>query len=103
MAFLNFGKRFKNRSFEFIPRYYDQEKQELEKRLRRYKSSDGDTELAKERIKGGFRKKYRVKDDYTSASQKRSNRILFATLIVLVIITYIFLTEYLPKIIATFD
>ena len=103
MGFLNFGKRIKNRSFDYIPRYYDQEKEELEKRLKRYKSSEGDTELTKERIRGGFRRKYQAKDDYSSRSQKRSNRILLITLTVLIILTYIFLTEYLPKIVATFS
>ena len=103
MGFLNFGKRIKNRSFDYIPRYYDQDKEELEKRLKRYKPTEGSTELAKERIKGGFRRKYQVKDEYTSKTQKRSNRILLITLVVLLFVTYIFLTEYLPKIIATFD
>lgn len=103
MAFLNFGKRIKNRKFEYVPRHYDQEKEELEKRLGRYKSAEGDPELTKERIRGSFRKKYRFEDDYTSKSQKRSNRILFGTLVVLLLITYVFLTEYLPKIIASFQ
>ena len=103
MGFLNFGKRIKNRKFEYIPRHYDQEKEELEERLKRYKPSAGDPELTKERIRGGFRRKYRTKDEYTSKSQKRSNRILFATLVVLLFLTYIFLTEYLPRIIATFQ
>lgn len=103
MGFLNFGKRIKNRSFDYVPRFYDQDKEELEKRLKRYKPQEGDMELTKERIRGGFRRKYQVKDDYTSKSQRRSNRILMITLVVLILITYVFLTEYLPRIIATFS
>ena len=61
------------------------------------------TQLTKERIRGGFRKNYRVKDDYSSRVQKRSNRILLITLAVLLVLTYIFLTEYLPRIIESFQ
>ena len=103
MAFLRFGKRVKNRTFDYVPRYYDQDKEELEKRLKRYKPKEGDTELTKQRIRGGFRRKYQVKDDYTSRTQKRSNLILLATLVILIFVTYIFLVEYLPKIIASFE
>ena len=103
MRLLNFGKRIRNRKFDYIPRHYDKEKEELEQRLGRYKSSQGDPEVTKERIRGSFRKKHRVKDEYTSRSQKRSNRILMITLVILLVITYIFLTEYLPKIIASFQ
>ena len=103
MSFIRFGKRIKNRSFDYVPRYYDQEKEELEKRMKRYRSKPGDTELSKERIRGGFRKTYRVKDDYTSRTKKRSNLILLATLIILIFLTYIFLMDYLPKIIQAFE
>ena len=103
MGFINFGKRIKNRKFEYVPRHYDQQKEELEKRLGRYQENKSDTELTKERIRGGFRKKYRVEDEYSSRTQKRSNRILLITLVVLLFLTYVFLTEYLPKIIATFQ
>ena len=104
MAFLRFGKKIKNRSFDYMPRYYDQEKEELEKRLSRYKKTQSDdTELTKERIRGSFRKTYRVKDEYTSRTQKRSNYILLGTLLVLIFFTYIFLMEYLPKILEAFE
>ena len=104
MAFLKFGKRIKNRSFDYVPRFYDQEKEELEKRLSRYRKPDDDnTELTKERIRGSFRKTYRVKDEYTSKTQKRSNYILLGTLVLLIFFTYIFLMQYLPKILEAFE
>ncbi len=103
MSFLRFGKKIKNRTFDYIPKYYDQDKEELEKRLKRYKPQPGDTELTKQRIRGGFRRKYNTKDEYVSRSQKRSNLILVATLIILIILTYVFLSEYLPRIVATFE
>ncbi len=103
MGFINFGKRIKNRQFEYNPRYYDPDKEALEGRLKMYKAESSSSELAKERIRGGFRRKYGVKNDYTRAANRRSNRILLITLAALIIITIFFLTEYLPRIIATFD
>ncbi len=98
MGFINFGNRFKNRQFDYIPRYYDEVKEERE-RLKRMYSSDVEknTEEAKERIKIGFRKKYRVTEDaYKGNARRKSNRILMYVMIGLLAICYIFLTRYLP-------
>ena len=103
MAFINFGNRIKHRKFDYNPRYYDPEREDLERRLSRYESSEDNPELVKDRIRGGFRKNYRVKDDYTSRTKKRSNKILIFTLLLLLMITYIFLVEYLPPIVARFQ
>ena len=103
MGIFNFGKRIKHRQFEYIPRYYDPDKEELENRLKKYKREASDTELSKQRIRGGFRRKYRVENDYTKRSVRRSNRILLMTIGILLLLTYLFITEYLPKIIAAFE
>ena len=101
MSFIRFGKKIENRQFDYIPRFYDPDKEELEQRLKRYNASPGDTDLAKVRIKGGFRRAYRTDNSYTSNSQKRSNRILMVTLIGLVALSYVFIMNYLPRIIVT--
>ena len=105
MAFLNFGRRIKHRQFDYRPRYYDPDKEELENRLDKYSGNKpkGDTELTKARIRGGFRRKYRVSDDYSKKSNRRSNVILIFTILGLLLLTVIFISEYLPKIIATFE
>ena len=103
MGFINFGKSIKNRTFDYIPRFYDPDKEALEHRLKMYKKEADVSDLAKERIRGGFRRKYGVSNDYTKKSKKRSNMILLTTLIGLILMTLFFITEYLPKIIATFD
>ncbi len=104
MGFLKMGNRFKNRKFDYIPRYYDQDKEELERRIKRYnQTSYDDTELAKQRIRGGFKKKMRAQDGYSSKSQKRSNRILLVTIIGLIILTVKILVDYLPRIIASLE
>ena len=103
MGIFNFGKRIKNRQFDYVPRYYDPDKEELENRLKKYRREVSDTELSKQRIRGGFRRKYRVENDYAKKSVRRSNRILLMTICVLLLLTYLFITEYLPKIIAAFE
>lgn len=106
MGFINFGNRIKHRKFEYVPRYYDQEKEERDARIRQYTSgnSDSDTELAKSRIKAGFRQKYRAEEDaYSSRSKKKSNRILMMVMVLLLVVCYIFLTEHLPRIVAYLD
>lgn len=103
MGFINFGKRIKNRQFDYNPRYYDPDKEALESRMRAYKAEADSSDLAKERIRGGFRRKYGGKNEYTRAANRRSNRILFFTLIALVLLTLFFISEYLPRIIASFD
>lgn len=103
MAFFSFSKRIKNRQFDYIPRYYDPDKEELEKRLKLYNRQGDDVDLAKERIRGGFSRNYRQAGDYAKKQKRRSNRILLMTLAVLVLLTLILLTQYLPKIVATFE
>ena len=100
MGFINFGNRFKHRTFDYIPRYYDAEKEERERLVRMYaNSADGDTLRAQDRIKSGFRAKYRATEDgYTNKSRKRSNKILLYVMIIMVIVCYIFLDQYLPAI-----
>ncbi len=102
MGFISFGSKIKNRRFDYVPRYYDPEKEEREARIKQYTKeySESDTELAQSRIRASFRKKYRVKEDaYMSKSKKRSNRILMMVLVLLLIVCYIFLTEHLPRIV----
>ena len=102
MGFINFGNRIKHRTFDYIPRYYDAEKEEREKLVRMY-GPDADlaskTKMAQDRIKSGFRSKYRATEDaYSSRSKKRSNKILLYVMIVMVIVSYVFLNNYLPDI-----
>jgi len=103
MGFLSFGKKIKNRRFDYIPRYYDPDKEEFEQRMKLYKRQGSDTELAKQKIKGGFRRSYRVGNDYSQEASKRSNRILLMTIAFLLLITFYFISEYLPRIIASFE
>lgn len=103
MGLFSFGKRIKNRTFDYTPRYYDPDKEEFEKRMALYKRDGSDTDLAKERIRGNFRRTYRVNGDYAKKSNRQSNRILLMTIAILLLITFFFISEYLPRIIASFE
>lgn len=103
MALFQFGKKIKHRKFDYIPRFYDPVKEEMDGRLKMYSAEAGDTNLMKARIKGGFKRKYRSDNDYIQNSRKRSNRILIVTIVLLLVITFIFISEYLPKLISSFE
>ncbi|CAG0907556.1 unnamed protein product, partial [Cyprideis torosa] len=79
---MSIGRFFKvprHRQFDYKPRFYDPDKEELEARLRRAKPlDDSDPEAVKARISGSFRRggiygndKYR-----SAASQQKKNEFL---------------------------
>ena len=107
MGFLGFGKRTKHRSFDYIPRYYDPEKEELQQRLRKYKiEPDADsknTELAKQRIRGGFRRNSRASSEATRIANKKSNMRLLMIIATLLLFTVYFINNYLPRIVAAIE
>lgn len=86
-----------------MPRYYDPDKEELQRRLSRYNQNATDVDLSKERIRGGLRRKYRVSNDYSQNIRNRSNKILLFTIAALLLVTFYFINEYLPLIIASFE
>lgn len=88
MSLFGFNKRPKHRSFDYVPRFYDKDKEDLEKRLQKYGDREIDpTELAKFRIKSGLRTKYRVDESYKSLQKKRSNRTLLYVIVILTLLT----------------
>lgn len=103
MGLFQFGKKIKHRQFDYIPRYYDPDKEELQRRLKRYNMIANDVDVSKERIRGGLRRKYRVSNEYSQSIRNRSNKILLFTIAGLLLITFYFINEYLPLIIASFE
>ena len=88
MAIPSFFKINKNKQFNFIPRYYDPQKEDLEKRIRSIEQEMGVKEgeayrpsLRKGQMRNYFRGKKRK-------AQKQSNIRLIIILIVLFIISY---------------
>lgn len=99
MGFINFGSRIKHRKFDYIPRYYDQAKEEREELMKRYtgKATDlSDTELAKTRIRAGFKRRYNYKSDATKNQQIRS----LAIVLMVAIMLGILILKYIPTLVS---
>ncbi|MDG2448380.1 MAG: hypothetical protein P8M34_02035 [Saprospiraceae bacterium] len=103
MSFFKMGSRFKHRSFDYIPRFYDPAKEELEERLNSYNKKVNATEIAKNRIRHGFRKGGVDTRKYSQRVRKRSNFRLLGIIVFLVLVTLLILYKYLPQIVAAIE
>ena len=98
MAFLRFTKVPKNQQFEYKTRYWDPKKEELEDRLQKIEAMQGeDHEAMKTRISSGLRSRSHGNTSYRRQQVMRSNVILFAVVVGLILATFLLLTNYLPK------
>ena len=106
MALFNWLKPQKPVGFTYRPRFYHEEKTELEKKLKEARESrGGDPEKIKERIRRDLRRKsgYRADRTFRQKQLFRSNVMLIVIIVGLAIITYAVLELYLPSIIKYFE
>lgn len=103
MSFFKMGSRFKHRTFDYIPQYYDPAKEELEHRLKGYNEKDNAAEIAKSRIRRGFKSSNAQSRKYAQHVRKRSNYRLLGIIVFLVIVTFIILYKYLPQLVASIE
>ena len=101
MGFLS-GNRPKPKPFGFIPRYYDEQKEELENRLKAMDNPD-DISATKDRIKSGLRATYRGDAGYKKSQTKKANMRLIYIIATLFLISYLILrsnaiTNFMEKI-----
>ena len=101
MGFLS-GNRRKPKPFGFIPRYYDEQKEERENRLKALENPD-DVDAAKDRIKYGLRATYRGDTGYKKSQTKKANMRLLYIILALAMVSYAFLrstalTNFMEKI-----
>lgn len=100
MAFLSFFKKTSNQRFEYNPRYWDPQKEDLHKRVEQAKRQSGnDPEAIKARIsasmrRGGSGVEKKVRTNY----MYRSNMMLIGIVVILLLLTYLFFVSYLPMI-----
>lgn len=97
-----FFKTPKHHQFEYKPRYYDPEKEELQQRLKKYGSGEvSDTDMLKERISHGFRQKGIVQEGgrRRGNSLNRNNRLLLIIILGLILMTLFLLDKFLPQIV----
>lgn len=96
---IRFFKLPKHSTYDYKPRYYDPQKEELEERLKRIEDlKGGDVDAAKARIAGGFKRGF--SKDHNRFRRKQvaqSNYILLATMITLGILTIYLLSRYMPE------
>jgi hypothetical protein len=100
MAIFRFFKLPKHRRYEYIPRYWDPDKEEREARLKelRLLGEEDEIEAMKSRISSGFKRKSRAAEGFRRKQVRRSNMILIATIFILLLLSYIFIIRYLPEI-----
>ncbi len=93
-----FFKLPSHQRFQYIPRHYNPEKEELESKLasrQRSKRNLSKAEIAKERISNGLRRHNSRVNNYSNEVHKANVRILFI-LIALVILCVIMINRFLP-------
>ena len=96
---IKFNRTPQAQQFRYIPRYWDPEEEEREKLRQRVKDiQDGSVEGVKKRLAGGFRRGYANEDVRRSRNRLvlKSNYILLGTIVLLLILSYILLTAYMP-------
>jgi len=104
MALRRFIKLPKHQQYQYKPRFWDPEKEELKDRLRRIEDQKtGGSEGMKARISSGMKKGYLADARERKKLALRSNMVLFAVIIFLLGLCYVFLMVYLPQIVDGID
>jgi hypothetical protein len=99
MALFSFFNRTKHRKFEYIPRFYNPEKEELEQRLSKYrKAKNSDIDDVKLNIRAGLRSRA----PGNSGFNLRYSMFIMLIVVILLLITIYLLSAYLPKFMEVF-
>ncbi len=90
----------KHQRFEYKPRHWNPQKEELEKRLEEIeKMKQNDPDALKARIAKNFRRGSIGHGDARRKATLRSNMLLLGIIVGLVLLSYVFLSVYLPQIV----
>lgn len=104
MAILKFFKVPKHQRYDYKPRFWDPKKEDLKNRLDSIDATkNGNIDGAKNRISGSFRKGYTQNYAARKSQVFRSNMILLGIIAMLLVISYLFITKYLPKIVEVLE
>lgn len=103
MALLKFFRMPRHQRYEYKPRFWDPKKEAMDEKIDRLKKLKAkDPESIKARISGGFRQGGGGYEEAARARRRqtiRSNMFLLAIIVALVLVTYLLLSVYLPRII----
>ena len=99
MALLNFFKKTSHQRFEYNPRYWNPQKEDLERRLELSKKKKGnDPEAIKARISAGMRRGSYMSDRSVRTNYVfKTNMIRIGILVILLLLSYLFFVNYLPS------
>ena len=106
MALFNWLKPQKPVGFTYRPRFFEEEKSELQRKLKEAREArGGDPEKIKERIRRDLRRKSGYRTDRALRQKQlfRSNVLVLVIIVGLVVVTYAVLELYLPSIIKYFQ
>jgi hypothetical protein len=99
MALFNFFNKIKHRKFDYIPRFYNPEKEELQNRLGRYQKKEAKgLENTKINIQAGLRKRAPGGGGFNL----RYSLLIMLIIVILLLISIFALSTYLPKFIEVF-
>ncbi|HQU58794.1 MAG: hypothetical protein KDD02_04760 [Phaeodactylibacter sp.] len=100
MALIKIFKVPKHQQYSYKPRYWDPQKEELHKRLKEVEERKGKSlDAVRARLEsGGMRRGYTADTGQRQRQVLRSNLILVGIIVLLVLLSYLFLTIYLPEI-----
>lgn len=100
MALIRLFKLPKHRQYEYKPRYWDQDKEELQERIQKIEEAKAKgLEGMRDRVRAGLQSA-RIRDYQAMRAQTiRSNVRLLIVIGVLIALTYLAITQYLPRLI----
>ncbi|MEM6724101.1 MAG: hypothetical protein AAF598_08685 [Bacteroidota bacterium] len=102
MIFFNRSRLPKTVKFDYKPRYYDPNKEESKRRMaERYAAKTGDIDGVKSRIARRMQSKRKVQQ-IRSRHTFRSNLILVAVLVALILLSGIFMEKFIEPMVQTF-
>ncbi|MEL6986301.1 MAG: hypothetical protein AAGK97_00580 [Bacteroidota bacterium] len=101
---LPFFKIPKHQKFNYKPRFYDAEREDLEKRVQRAKNSQGESlDAVKSRISSKLRSGGYADSSVRRKYQRRSSLITFGIIIVLLALACYIIIYYLPDFIKAIE
>ena len=88
----------KHQQFEYRPRFYNPQKEDLEERLAAVEERKQEgLEGTKHRIRHGIRRSFEQDERYLRQQTMRSNLIVAGIVVMLLIVGYMLITIYLPE------
>ncbi len=95
-----FFRKVKHQRFNYKPRFWNPEKEDLENRVKAAKGTQDDhsPNAVKSRISNNLRRGFKSKHRSSRTSSRRSTFMLLFIIVALVVLSYYFLVVYLPVI-----